>query len=95
MQGRHLEFTSGPLGSGNAALQENPERFTGSDEGKLWAVLDLDPTAHETRLTYEIWQAGGGMLERRELSYDEVNGRAKITQSPPLLPDRMEAKTGR
>ena len=95
VQGRHLEFTSGPVGSGNATLQPNPERFTGSDEGKLWMVLDLDPTASMPRLTYEIWQAGSGLLERRELNYDEVNGRAKITPSPPLLPDRMEAKPGR
>ena len=95
VQNRHLEFTSGPLGSGNATLQSNPERFTGSDEGKLWAVLDLDPSVKEPRLAYEIWQAGGGLLERRELSPDEVNGRAKITPSPPLLPVRMEAKLGR
>ena len=95
VQGRYLEFTSGPLGSGNATLQENPERFTGSDEGKLWSILDLDPTGKEPRLAYEIWQAGGGLLERRELSYDEVNGRTKISPSPPLLPDRMEAKPGR
>lgn len=45
IQGRHLEFTSGPLGSGNSTLLENPERFTGADEGKLWMVLDLDPSA--------------------------------------------------
>jgi alkaline phosphatase D len=95
VQNRHLEFTSGPLGSGNATLQPNSERFTGSDEGKLWAVLDLDPSAKEPQLAYEIWQAGGGLLERRELSYDEVNGRAKIASSPVLLPVRMEAKAGR
>jgi alkaline phosphatase D len=58
-------------------------------------VLDLDLSAKEPRLAYEIWQAGGGLLERRELSRDEVNGRAKIAPSPPLLPVRMEAKTGR
>jgi len=79
VQDRHLEFTSGPLGSGNATLQENPERFTGTDEGKLWSILDLEPTTKQPRLTYEIWLAGGGLLERRELSYDEVNGRVKIT----------------
>lgn len=96
IQGRHLEFTSGPLGSGNATLQENPERFTGVDEGKLWAILELDPSAQPPTLHYEIWQAGGGLLERRELSYDEVCGRAKIAPSPtPLLPARMEPKPGR
>ena len=95
VQERHLEFTSGPLGSGNATLQANPERFTGHDEGKLWAVLELDPTAAVPQLVYEIWQAGGGLLERRTLSYDEVNGRKRISLSPPLVPARMEPKPGR
>lgn len=93
IQGRHLEFTSGPLGSGNATLMENPERFTGADEGKLWMVLDLDPSTSPPSGHYEIWQAGGGLLERRALSYDEINGRQKIAHSPtPLLPERMESK---
>jgi len=96
IQERHLEFTSGPLGSGNATLMENPERFTGADEGKLWAVLEFDPAVTPARLHYEIWQAGGGLLERRELSYDEVSGRQRISLSPmPLLPERMEKKEGR
>jgi alkaline phosphatase D len=95
VQNRHLEFTSGPLGSGNATLQPNPERFTGHDEGKMWMVLDLDPAASEPQLAYEIWQAGGGLLERRALTYDEVNGRTKIPLSAPLAPARMEAKLGR
>jgi alkaline phosphatase D len=96
IQERHLEFTSGPLGSGNATLMENPERFTGADEGKLWAVLEMDPAAMPARFHYEIWQAGGGLLERRELSYDEVSGRQRIAPSSlPLLPERMEKKEGR
>ncbi len=96
IQDRHLEFTSGPLGSGNATLMENPERFTGADEGKLWMVLELDPASSPPQCHYEIWQAGGGLLERRELSYDEVCGRRKIGASPtPLLPERMEKKVGR
>ena len=96
VQGRHLEFTSGPIGSGNATLKPNPERFTGVDEGKLWVVVELDTTDRPPRLAYEIWQAGGGLLERRELTYAQVCGRATIPQSPfPLLPVRMEAKQGR
>jgi alkaline phosphatase D len=96
VEGRHLEFTSGPLGSGNATLMENPERFTGADEGKLWAVLDLDTSTSPPSFHYEIWQAGGGLLERRQLTYDEVSGRTRIEPSPlPLLPARMERKADR
>jgi alkaline phosphatase D len=95
IQDRFLEFTSGPAGSGNATFHPNPERFTGYDEGKLWAVLELDPTAAEPQLTYEIRLAGGGLLERRSLSYDEVNGRKRIEPSPELRPERMEPKPPR
>ncbi len=96
IQGRHLEFTSGPLGSGNATLRENPERFTGADEGKLWMVLDLDPAVSPPAFHYEIWQAGGGLLERRALPYEEISGHRAIAASPaPLLPERMEKKPGR
>ena len=96
VQGRHLEFTSGPIGSGNITLKPNPERFTGADEGKLWTVLELDTADRPPRLTYEIWQAGGGLLERRELTYAQVCGRETIPPSPfPLLPWRIEAKQGR
>ena len=91
--GRYLEFTSGPFGSGNGTLTDNSERFTGADEGKLWMVLELDPSAPVPSLHYEIWQAGGGLLERRELSYAEVCGEQKIALSPmPLVPERMEKK---
>lgn len=96
IQGRLLELTSGPLGSTNSTLKENPERFTGCDEGKLWVIMEFDPAASPPTFHYEIWQAGGGLLERRQLSYDEINGRTKIAPSPyPLLPVRMEAKPGR
>ena len=57
----------------------NAERFTGHDEGCLWMILDIDTTGAAPALAYEIHQAGGGMLERRSLTWDEVNGRATIT----------------
>jgi alkaline phosphatase D len=96
VQERHLELTSGPLGSGNATLQENPERFTGADEGKLWIILDLDASSSPPSCHYEIWQAGGGLLERRELSYEEVSGRKRIEPSAmPLEPERMEKRSAR
>ena len=67
-----------------------------NEEGKLWAILDLDTSVSPPTLHYEIWQAGGGLLERRPLSYEEVSGQQKITPSTlPLLPERMEKKPGR
>ncbi len=87
--GRFVELVSSPLGSRNAMMTPNPERFTGHDEGCLWMVLDIDTTGAEPSLTYEIYQAGGGMLERRPLTWDQVNGRAKIEpSSTPLYSPR-------
>lgn len=56
----------------------NPPPPAGADESKLLAVLEFDTAASPPRFHYEIWQAGGGLLERRELSYDEVRGRQRI-----------------
>ncbi len=81
---RFVELVSSPLGSKNAALIPNPERFTGCAEGCLWMVLDIDTTGPQPALAWEIRQAGGGLLERRSLTWDEVNGRAVI--KPAKLP---------
>jgi alkaline phosphatase D len=91
--GRFVELSGGPFGSNNATLKPNVERFTGWDEGRLWFILDLDTTKPEPAVAVELWQAGGGRLDRRVLTWDQVNGRAKIARSPfPLKPGRMEAK---
>jgi alkaline phosphatase D len=79
--GRFVELVSSPLGSRNALLLPDTERFSGHDQGCMWMVLDIDTTGPAPVLCYEIHQAGGGMLERRTLSWDEVNGRAAIAPS--------------
>ena len=90
---RYVELTSGPLGSGNATLRPNPERFSGNDEGKMWMVLEIDTSNPEPAIAYELWQAGGGLLERREITWASINGAEKIERSPyPLKPRRMEPK---
>jgi alkaline phosphatase D len=92
VRGHFLELSGGPFGSGNAKLKPNPERITGWDEGKLWFILDLDTTKDEPVIAYELWQAGGGRLERRELTWSQINGRENIDPSKPPKPPRMEAK---
>jgi alkaline phosphatase D len=79
--GRFVELVSSPLGSRNALLTPNAERFTGHDEGSLWMILDIDTTGPEPSLTYEICQAGGGILERRSLTWDQLHGRSPIAPS--------------
>jgi len=82
--GRWLEFTSGPLGSPNeknpvAAL--SPETFSMRNEWKMWMVLEIDTSGPESLVSYEIWAAGEGLVERRNLASEEVSGLAKVRVS--------------
>jgi alkaline phosphatase D len=79
--GRFVELVSSPLGSRNALLTPNVERFTGHDEGSLWMILDIDTSGAEPVISYEICQAGGGIIERRYLTWDQLHGRAGIEPS--------------
>ncbi len=93
IEGRFVEVTSGPVGSGNATCPQSPELWISCSEGKMWSIFEVDTTGPEPKLAYELWHAGGGMTERRELSWDEVNGRAKIPPSPPLPKGSAAKKT--
>ena len=92
---RWIEVTSGPLGSGNAAAKATPETWLSCSIGKMWSVFEVDTTAETPKVAYELWLAGAGLAERRELTWDEVNGRAKIAASPalPRGVERSKAKT--
>lgn len=93
IEGRFIEITSGPLGSGNATCPPSPEVFFSCSEGKMWSVFEVDTTADAPKVAYELWHAAAGMTERRELTWDEVNGRAKIPPSPPLPKGAAPKKT--
>jgi alkaline phosphatase D len=79
---RFLEMSGGPFGSDNAKMRENQERFAGYDQGRLWCVLDFDTTTATPKVAGEFWQAGKGLLERIEFTWDQLNGRQKMTVSP-------------
>jgi alkaline phosphatase D len=84
VEGRWIEVTSGPLGSGNAQAKPNDETWLHCSIGKMWSIFEVDTTGDTPKLAYELWLAGAGLAERRELTWDEVNGRAKIAPSPAL-----------
>ena len=84
VEGRWIEVTSGPLGSGNAIAKVTPETWLGCSIGKMWSVFEVDTSGETPKVAYELWLAGAGLAERREFTWDEVNGRARIAQSPPL-----------
>jgi alkaline phosphatase D len=84
VEGRFIEVTSGPMGSGNAIAKMTDEAWLGCSTGRMWSIFEVDTAGEIPKVAYELWMAGSGMIERRELTWDEVNGRAKIPPSPSL-----------
>ena len=84
VENRWIEVTSGPLGSGNAVPKPTPEMWLSCTIGKMWSIFEVDTTGETPKVAYELWLAGFGLVERREFTWDEVNGRAKIAMSPAL-----------
>ena len=81
-----VEVTSGPMGSINYPSPNLPEMFFNFGEGKMYCVFEVDTGGGDGRapaLTVEVFRAGEGSVYKRALTWDEVNGRAKIPRLPP------------
>ncbi|RBP46085.1 alkaline phosphatase D [Roseimicrobium gellanilyticum] len=90
---RWVEFTSGPLGSDNPKNPTSlvsPETFTFHHEGKLWTVLDIDCSTAIPAVSYEVWQAGEGMIESTPLAWEAICGRELIAKSERVMEVREE-----
>jgi alkaline phosphatase D len=103
IQDKWVEFTAGPLGSSNeknTMAVVSPETFTIHHDGKMWMVLDIDYTdANATpTITYEVWQAGEGMIEAKPVAWEAICGRALIAKSERVMEVRavqVRLKAGR
>jgi alkaline phosphatase D len=85
--GRFVEVTSGPFGAENHEPPYNPdEMFMLHDDGNFFVVFEVDTTAAEPALTLEVYQVGRGLVRKRALSWQEINGDASIPTCD-LLPD--------
>ncbi len=82
IQDRFIEVTSGPLGSRNFPTENLPEMFINYGSGKMYSVFDVDTRADEPMVTLEIYRAAEGLLEKREFTWDEINGRTNIPELP-------------
>ena len=89
VRGEVIEVTSGPLGSKNFPTENLPEMFMNHGEGKMFCVIDVDTSESEPSLALEVFRAGEGMIDRRVLSWEQVNGTAGIEYLP--VPLRMLA----
>lgn len=87
VRGRFVEVTSGPFGAENHEPPYNPdEMFMLHDRGNFFVVLEVDTTAFEPALVLEVYRVGRGLVRRRELSWQEINGEVSIPTCD-LLPD--------
>ncbi len=94
IRGRWIEMTGGPLGSGSDRTTETatyPETFTVFAGPKMWIVLEVDTTASEPVVGYEIHGVTMGVLDHRKFTWAEVEGLAKIPDSPAVA----KAKKGK
>ena len=89
IENRLIEVTSGPLGSQAARSPNLPEMFCNFPEGKMYCVFDVNTEGPEPTMSLEVYRAGAGQIYRRELTWDEVNGRAEIPKLPPSVKPRV------
>lgn len=92
---RVMEITSGPLGSNNYPTPNLPEMFLNHGVGKLYCVFDVDTRSEVPQVILEVHRAGEGLIDRRDFTMDEINGKArlatlpvrKVSQQPPYESD--------
>jgi alkaline phosphatase D len=78
IQGRFIEVTTGPLGSGNAKTKDVPEMILHHNDGKFYCVFEVDTTGAEPRLVLEVYRAGYGLVEKRTFSWAQINGEERL-----------------
>lgn len=88
IRSRWPEFTAGPLGSPNernAKAAVSAETFTLRYDGKMWMVLEVDTTQQPAKVSYEIWEAGEGLIESQVLPPEMVKGETFAMERSALV----------
>ncbi|MEM7387972.1 MAG: alkaline phosphatase D family protein, partial [Verrucomicrobiota bacterium] len=88
INGQVMEVTSGPIGSGNFPTPNLPDMFMNHGEGKLYCVFDVDTRREKPVVLLEVYRAGQGLIETRDFTMDEINGKKKLALLP--LPVKSE-----
>ena len=79
VQQRFIEITSSPFAAENHDPPYPPEEmFMLHDQGNFFVVLDVDTRTEPPRLVIEVHRVGKGMVRRRHLSWEEINGEVRI-----------------
>ena len=78
IRGETIEITAGPMGSKNYPTKNLPDMFLNYGEGKLLAVLEIDTTCSSPVVHLEFHREDKGMLTRRQLTWEEINGGKRI-----------------
>jgi alkaline phosphatase D len=79
VQQRFVEITSSPFAAENHRPPYPPkEMFMLHDQGNFFVVLDMDTRSEPPRLVVEVHRVGKGMVRRRPLKWEEINGKVRI-----------------
>lgn len=92
IQGRFIEVTTGPLGSGNAKTKNTPEMILHHNDGKFYCVLDVNTAGAEPKLVLEVYRAGYGLVEKRAFTWGQINGEEKLKTLPVPAAEDAEKK---
>ena len=91
IDGRLIEVTSGPLGSINYPTKGQPEMFLNLGTGKMFSVFDVDTTMTPPKVDLEVYRAGDGLIDQRDFTWDEINGKSRLALLPIPRPAAPES----
>ena len=80
--GRFIEVTSGPFGGQTLETRTLPEMFMQFPKGRYYAVYAINTAAQTPEITLEVYRVAEGLVARRKFTWDEVNGRSKLSMAP-------------
>ena len=83
IRGKTIEITAGPMGSKNYPTKVLPDMFMRQNQGKMFAVLDIDTASEPPAVSVEIHRAGKGLVQQRALAWPEINGVKRIEALKP------------
>ena len=79
IEGRLIEITAGPFGSGAFKSRNLPDMFMNHTLAKYYCVMEVDTSGPEPLVTLEVYRVGERKwIDKRAFTWDEINGVKKI-----------------
>ena len=86
IRGEIIEITCGPLGTTSYPTKNLPQMFFNHGEKSMFSVFEIDTAPAEPAIALEVHAAGKGLVERRDFTWAQINGREKLESLPVPAP---------